>query len=599
MSVRVLILSLTFLVFTFGLCDQEYRTFDGSCNNLVYPELGQAGNYFLRLSEGAAYADGISAPIDRGNARNISNILGATNLIPGVFPPTREDPPKNDQKINMLESIFAQFINHDLEHNLLEESEPSDVVYTPIYPGDDMYKVNESNNYIITSFSIGEISEDSEQYEIFNAASSWFDLSPIYGNDLDIANALRLGEDGLLKTSTYTVSSGLFENFPPSQAITNLSINTPLAGSPEDKPTFGDDRGNENLVLFLVHTAFYREHNRIAKNLKVAHPEWNDEKLFQEARKYNIAVYQHIVFDSYIPIVLGLEKYQQIGKYEYNSEINPDTSMIFATGAFRYGHFTVGGWNLRNTSGCLFEYTIPPGVLGPFSITSSKLPNSGQLGGGFLPQVAINLAGGIDNVIMGLLAETGEKVDIKMSEDLRTITFGGSIGAGIDIFTFDIIRGRLNGLPDYHTLRKEFFPEAHLQNIYRLPECQANHQVPETDPIECFEVITGNLELAVKLQNLYSKINNIDGIVGLLIETKTESEFLPPTIANIILQEYVRKRDGDRFWYENGWFTDVAIKEIKSREFSDIIRDNLFELSLYDNIFQTPPETGSYPKCGE
>jgi len=584
----------------FGICESEYRTFDGSCNNLVYSDYGKAGNYFLRLADEGMFADDISVPVDRGNARTISNTF-ATELLPG-FPPRRAAPPKNEQSINMLEAIFAQFINHDLQHNLFIGGFTNETVfYTPIFPGDVMYKVNATNNYIITSLSLGEISPATGQFEIFNSATSWFDLSPIYGNDDATIGALRLWENGLLKTSTYSVSAGpqgvppiLFENFPPSQAITNLSIETPLAGPPNTLPTFGDERGNENLVLFLVHTAFYREHNRLATNLKVSHPEWNDEKLFQEARKYNIAVYQHIVFDSYIPLVLGL----RAGAYEYNPNINPDTSLDFATGAFRYGHFTVGAWNLRNESGCLYEYTIPPGVLGPFAITSTMLPNAGQLGGGFTPQVAINLAGGIPNVMMGLFKEIGEKVDIYMSEDLRSITFGGSIGAGIDIFTFDIVRGRLNGLPDYYTLRSKFYPgDQNERNIYRNPGCQANHRVPEIDPIECFEIITGDHEIALKLQGLYSKINNIDAIVGLMAEAKDDDKFLPPTTANIILQEYLRKRNGDRFWYENGEFESNIINEIQARQMSDVIRDNLFDMNFYDNIFQTPPEPGSYPRC--
>jgi len=124
------------------------------------------------------------------------------------------------------------------------------------------------------------------------------------------------------------------------------------------------------------------------------------------------------------------------------------------------------------------------------------------------------------------------------------------------------------------------------------------------NPVECFQLITGDLETAQKLQSLYLKINNIDAVVGLMVEQKDEGAFLPPTAGAIILQEYIRKWNTDRFWYEYEQFTDSQLKEIKSRSISDLMRDNLFTPGLdaassYDNMFQTPPDTSSYPVCLE
>lgn len=591
-------------------CDPQYpyRSNNGECNNLISPDNGKVGNYYSRGLSGAHFVDGISEAYDRGNARNISNYIGATALLPG-FPPQNAPPPKNINKINMLESFLGQFIIHDVSNNLfIEGFGENEVVKTPIYPGDKLYKVNAANNYIITSLSDGNVTEVTGQFEVINESTSWLDISNIYGSDDETVNALRLLQDGLLKTSTYTVQLSpfappvVFNNFPASQEITGLAINTALSGSPADKPTFGDPRGNENLSLFLINLVFIREHNRLATNLKLSHPDWDDETLFQEARRYNIAIYQHIIFDAYLPVILGNEVYSKLEKYEYNENINADTSVEFATGAFRYAHFAVGAWDIRNEQGCKFNYTIPAGVLGPFSITSSKLPNAGQLGGGFSPQFALALSGGIDNALAGLLKETGEEIDVIMSEDLRTISFGGSIGAGIDIFVFDIIRGRLNGIPDYHTLRTLNYPDDVKKNIYRMSECKANKRWPTVDPLECFMIITGDIDNAQKLQDLYGKINNIDAITGLMAELKENGAFLPTTAAHIILNEYIRKRDTDRFWYENGQFTEAQLIDIKSRQFSDLLRDNLFSSdsiysSAYDSIFHTPPETSAYPVC--
>lgn len=47
----------------------------------------------------------------------------------------------------------------------------------------------------------------------------------------------------------------------------------------------GDTRANENMGLMALHTLFLREHNRLARELKTLNPQWDGEKLYQEARK--------------------------------------------------------------------------------------------------------------------------------------------------------------------------------------------------------------------------------------------------------------------------------------------------------------------------
>ena len=54
----------------------------------------------------------------------------------------------------------------------------------------------------------------------------------------------------------------------------------------------GDSRANEQPGLTAYHTVWVREHNRLAKELKYLNPHWNDERLYQEARKILIAKMQ-------------------------------------------------------------------------------------------------------------------------------------------------------------------------------------------------------------------------------------------------------------------------------------------------------------------
>lgn len=171
--------------------------------------------------------------------------------------------------------------------------------------------------------------------------TSFLDGSQIYGSNEERSNSLRLFQGGLLKSSPGTTSRQFLPLSQVECSDGNIMTFCFMAG---------EDRTSENLGLAGVQTLFMREHNRIAIELSRINPHWNDQTLFMETRKLIIGIYQHIVYQEWLPTVIGqnyaLKTDLLPSPYngfadKYNPKINPTIANEFATAAFRFGHTLV------------------------------------------------------------------------------------------------------------------------------------------------------------------------------------------------------------------------------------------------------------------
>lgn len=181
--------------------------------------------------------------------------------------------------------------------------------------------------------------------EQLNQASAFIDGSVVYSANEDRMNVLREKDGGRLRMYTTPDNRTLLPiSTDPNDGCNEIEMNKKGHYCFES----GDARGNENLHLTSMHLLWARHHNFLARNLERINPNWNDEKIFQEARKILGAQMQHITYNEFLPIVLGDNLTNEIGLNSndgdlmmddvYDKNVNPSIANSFAAAAFRFAH---------------------------------------------------------------------------------------------------------------------------------------------------------------------------------------------------------------------------------------------------------------------
>lgn len=379
---------------------QYYRTSDGSCNNLDHPTQGAAEVPFIRLLD-PAYEDGVGLPVGWGETSKPSARLISYDLIS-----TKEV--TSDDKFTLMLMQFGQFVDHDLD---LAPGSPSDIVFdiadttmlsscddichndAPCFPipvpdsdpriGRECLPFTRSSAVCGTGASSLLVGKRSIHREQINVITSYLDGSMIYGSTEHIASKLREpGESGKLLEGNPTESGSKFLPFDNESLI---ECSTGIHANRSKCFLGGDVRTNEQVGLTSMHTLFYREHNRVVALLTNLNPHWDGEKLYQEARKIVVAEWQHIVYNEYLPRILGGS---YLGEYAgYGPSVDATIANAFATAAYRFGHSQIMPLFQR------LDEEYQPLDIGPLRLQDA-----------FFAPFRILDEGGIDPLIRGLVA---------------------------------------------------------------------------------------------------------------------------------------------------------------------------------------------------
>ena len=528
------------------------RTIDGTCNNLENPLYGASDTAFTRIIN-AEYEDGISSL--RGGLQSRQSFLFPAGAFLAPIPSARSISAAITDRNETAEEMpfthilmqWGQFLDHDMDLSpelepvpdckgciFTEECEPIRVSRNDMFFGEGTLQNGDCLS-LRRSLPTCDVSPGGfyAAREQLNALTSYIDGSNVYGSNEIIGNAVREFKGGLLRVGP---------NFPqnqPSLPVDNQDIVACLNAF--DCFLAGDVRANEQVSLTVMHTVWLREHNRIARELHKINPHWNDERLFQEARRIVGALIQKITYVDYLPKVMGQSAFDLlIGPFAgYDPRVDPGVPNAFATAAYRYGHSLIRPEFAR---------------LGPDYISIGKGPLN--LVDAFFSPEQFKLSMGTDPLLRGLLKEFSQRFDSDMNVFLTSQLFADVANniPGMDLASLNIQRGRDHGLPPFQTwvnFCKRKFPTLGVTGQFER-----------------------ELDL-VQFLRLYGSLNDIDLWIGGLAEKRRPDAFFGSIFACIFGITFANVRNGDRFWYENpGVFTPAQLTEIQKGSLSRVICDN-------------------------
>ncbi len=381
----------------------QFRSIDGSNNNLADPAMNQTDTDFVRVGP-AHFADGFNEMTTGPNPREISNIVVAQADAGEDGPHLMDD---NGVALSGMMYAWGQFIDHDLD--LQQPGTTTDISIT--VPADDEF-LEPGSTIPLTRVAIDPATGvEGHPATAINTVTGWFDGSQIYGSDAATAASLRTA-DGHMK-----MSAG--DNLP----VINTEQGKVFAA--------GDARAQENPDLTALQVLFVREHNFQVDQLHKEHPNWSGDKLYETAKAITTAEMVNITYNEFLPHLLGTDA---IAPYHgYDPTVDARISEEFAGAAYRFGHSIVSD-EISATSN-----------IG--AVTSEQ-----TLAESFFESTSSFKATGADGLLRHLAGDLANPLDAHLVDGLRNLLVDPP--AGIDLAAINIQRGHDLGLGSLNQTRE-------------------------------------------------------------------------------------------------------------------------------------------------
>lgn len=145
---------------------------------------------------------------------------------------------------------------------------------------------------------------------------------------------------------------------------------------------------------------------------------------------------------------------------------------------------------------------------------------------------------------------------------MRSFLFGDPAQGGLDLAALNIQRGRDLGVASYNDLREAL-------GLTRA---------------ESFSDVTSDVALAAELEALYGDVDSIDAWVGGLAEDPHGDGIVGELFSTVILDQFLRIRDGDPYWSENSALPQKELDSLWSTTLAEVIERNSDIDAIQDNV---------------
>jgi hypothetical protein len=513
----------------------KYRTYDGSLQDPMDPEMGMVGTRFGRNAPVDATAPEEMPRLMQPSPREVSTKL----LYRDSFKPATT--------LNVLAGCWIQFQNHDwFGHG---ENSPDKYIDVPLTE-DDEWPDGNPMKVRATSPDRTRTYKSGLPPTYVNTVTHWWDGSQIYGSDEEQNRKLRTGENGKM---------AMDDGFLPEEKERKLK-GVDLTG-------FSD---NYWVGLSLLHTLFVKEHNAICDRLKAAYPAWDDERLFLTARLVNSALLAKIHTVEWTPgilanSVLGTAMhsnwYGALPKWAKRFRIEGLDALFGIVGSHQDHH--AAPYSI--TEEFVSVYRLHPLLPDDYEIRDHR---NGELieetdfdpiqGAGTRPSVQ---KWGWSNLLYSF--GTAHPGAITLHNHPRALNNHVRLtGDRVDLGTIDILRDRERGVRRYNEFREAL----------RKPR------------IKRFEDLTDNPQWAEEIRDVYNgDIDSVDLQVGLLAEPLPPGFGFSDTAFRIFILMASRRLKSDRFFTDDytpdvytpeglEWVERTGMREILLRHHPELAR---------------------------
>uniref|UniRef100_A0A6A7FZ72 Peroxidasin-like protein n=1 Tax=Hirondellea gigas TaxID=1518452 RepID=A0A6A7FZ72_9CRUS len=526
---------------------RKYRAFNGYCNNVQNPKWGNANTRYLRFLP-ADYGDGVSVPRQskQGEFLPSSRIVSLT--IHG-------DRNNTHKYMTALAAPFGEFIFHDLSHTpqmagyIGQRLRCCNVQFNDFHPecypirlpeDDPVYsRIQEKCQEYVRSGTAPRTGCTLGPREQINQVTSFLDASAIYGSSKEESDELRAFKRGHLKVQRGPRGTQVLLDDDNQIDCRSTSSRYKCFKS-------GDVRVNEHIGIATMHQLFVREHNRIADAMGQINTHWNDEQVFQEARRIVGAEFQHIVYTDFLPAILGQGIVEKYG-------LNPQPSGFFTGYDI---NINAGVANSVGSATLAFVMSMTPNIVNYFR--GGRKVGSRPITDTFYAPFDLYERGKFDELLEGLIHTHAQNEDPAIADAISNRLFMDNKGVGIDKAASTIQQGRDHGIASYNKWR----------GFCGLKKAR---KFEDFSDVMGFSVIN-------TLKTVYKSVDDVDLFTGGLAEKPNRGALVGPTFGCLIGRQFHYLRRGDRYWYEN----DTPPSAIKKEQLHEIRRSSLARI-ICDN----------------